>query len=159
MPTATAKSNAAAIERDLDVAALEARIAELSERVTELQSCELRTTVWINDRVETGKTQGNKPYAKFSGQKSVKTANGSRVYGCYHNFVAYGDMADTFVDLRARNEALLTITAFESPWSNGARKSDWVVTSITPFERPEAGPAAEAAEPFSQEPTSEEVRF
>ena len=149
--TATAKTSAAKATAD--------RIAELEAQITELQSAELRTTVWINDRVETGKTQGGKPYAKFSGQKSVKTADGKRVYGCYHNFVCYGDMADAFIDLRAHDEALVNITAFESPWSNGARKSDWVVTSIAPFERPEAGPAAEAAEPFSQEPTDAEVAF
>jgi hypothetical protein len=152
MPTATATTKAT-------TAALEARVLELETQVEDLRSCELRTTVWINDRVETGKTQGGKPYAKFSGQKSVKTADGKRVYGCYHNFVAYGDMADAFINLRAQDRNLLTITAFESPWSNGARKSDWVVTSITPFERPEAGPATEAGEPFSQEPTDEEVQL
>jgi hypothetical protein len=154
MSTATAtaaKTSAAKAAAD--------RIAELEAQVAELQSCELRTTVWINDKIETGKTQSGKPYAKFSGQKSVKNADGKRIYGQYHNFVCYGDMADAFATLRADEQNLLTITAFESPWSNGTRKSDWVVTSIQAFERPEAGPAAEAAEPFSQEPSSEEIQF
>jgi hypothetical protein len=150
MPSTAAKAN---------TTALEARITELEAQIETLQSCELRTTVWINDRVETGKTQSDKPYAKFSAQKSVKTSTGKRVYGQYHNFIAYGEMADLFISLRANDEALMTITAFESPWTNGSRKSDWVVTSITPFERPEAGPADEAAEASSQEPTDEEVAF
>ena len=68
-------------------------------------------------------------------------------------------MADRFAELAAAGEKLVTITAFESPWTNGARKSDFVVLSLTPFERPEAGPAVQAAEPFSQDPTDEEVMF
>jgi hypothetical protein len=152
MPTATATTKAT-------TAALEARVLELETQIEELRSCELRTTVWINDKIEVDKTKGGKPSVKFTGQKSVKSADGKRIYGMYHRFVCYGEMAELFHQLRANNEALVTITAFESPWSNGTRQSDWVVTSITPFERPEAGPAAEAAEPFSQEPTDEEVAF
>ena len=142
-----------------NTAALEARITELETQVETLQSCELRTTVWINDRVETGKTSEKKPYAKFSAQKSVKTQVGKRVYGQYHNFVAYGELCEAFLDLRAAGEALVTITAFESPWSNGARKSDWVVTSITPFERPEAGAPASPEAPFADDDSDEEVAF
>lgn len=152
MPTATATAK-------INTAALEARIAELEAQIAELQSCEVRTTVWVNDRITSGTTKGNKPYVKFSAQKSVKSQDGTRTYGAYWPCVIYGDLADQFMALRADGQNLLTITAFESPWANNARKSDFVVTSITPFERPEAGPAAEAAEPFSQEPTREEVAF
>ncbi len=139
MPTATATAETNAI-------ALEARVAELEAQVTEIQSCELRTTCWVNDRITTDTTRSGKAVVKFTGQKSVKNADGSRVYGQYHGFVAYGDMADRFAELTAAGEKLMTITAFESPWSNGARRSDWVVTSITPFVRPEAA-TAPASEP------------
>jgi hypothetical protein len=139
--------------------AAEARIVELEARIEELQRVELSTTVWINDRITADKTKAGDPLVKFSAQKSVKNQDGGRVYGQYHNFVAYGPMAELFHELAAAGEKLVNITAFESPWSNGARKSDWVVTSITPFKRPEAGPAAEAAEPFSQDPTEEEILF
>jgi hypothetical protein len=152
MPSATATAKT--------TAALEARIAELETQVEQLRSCELRTTVWINDRVSFDKTKTDKPLVKFSGQKSVKTADGGRVYGQYHNFVAYGaELVDQFKALRDADESLVSITAFESPWANGARKSDWVVLSIAPFERPEPGAPAEQREPFSGGPTDEEVPF
>jgi len=147
----------ATLTSDLEVA--EARISELEATIEQLQQMEVRTTVWINDRVTTDTTRSGKTVVKFSGQKSVKTQDGGRVYGAYWNFVAYGDMADRFAELAAAGEKLVTITAFESPWTNGARKSDFVVLSLTPFERPEAGPAVQAAEPFSQDPTDEEISF
>ena len=153
MPSATTTKPNPALE------AAEARIAELQARIEQLERVELHTTVWINDRITTDSTRGGDPLVKFSGQKSVKGQDGSRIYGQYHNFVAYRGLAERFHDLIGAGEKLVTITAFESPWTNGSRKSDWVVTSITPFERPEAGPAAEAAEPFSQDPTLEEVAF
>mgnify|MGYP001809533707 CR=1 FL=1 len=154
MPTATTTKANPALE------AAEARITELSARIEELERTELRTTVWINDRITTDRTKSDKLVVKFSGQKSVKNADGGRVYGQYHNFVAYGDMAETFQQLNEAGEKLVVITAFESPWTNGARKSDWVVTSITPFERPEPGQAAEPGEaPFSGGPTEEEIAF
>ena len=150
-------TNATATKATLATA--EARIAELEATIEQLQSYEVCTTVWINERITVDKTKGGSPLVRFSGQKSVKNQDGSRVYGSYWNFVAYGDMADAFHVLAAAGEKLVTITAFESPWSNGVRKSDFVVQSITPFERPEAGPAAEAAEPFSQEPSDEEAPY
>lgn len=154
MPTATTTKANPALE------AAEARITELSARIEELERTELRTTVWINDRVTSDSTKGGDPLVKFSGQKSVKNQDGNRIYGQYHNFVAYRELAERFHELAAAGEKLVTITAFESPWTNGSRKSDWVVTSITPFERPEAAPAAEPGEaPFSGGPTEEEVAF
>lgn len=138
---------------------LEATISELQATIAEQQSCELRTTMWVNDRIVCDTTKAGKAIVKFSAQKSVKTADGGRVYGAYMNFVCYGEMADRFHELAAAGEKLIAITAFESPWTNGARKSDWVVLSLTPFARPEAAPAAEAAEPFSGDPTDEEVAF
>ena len=158
-------TNATATKATLasDLESAEARIAELEARIAELDRAELSTTLWANDRVTTDRTRGDKLVVKFSAQKSVKTQDGARVYGQYHNFVAYGDMAEIFQELNAAGEKLLKITAFESPWSNGARKSDWVVTSLAPFERPEQAPADEAATapaaPFSGEPTDEEVPF
>lgn len=153
MGTATTKANPA-------LEAAETRIIELEARIEELERVELRTTVWINDRITHDVTKGDKPLVKFSGQKSVKAADGSRHYGQYHNFVAYGEMAELFNELNAAGEKLVHITAFESPWSNGARKSDWVVLSIAPFVRPEAAPGGEeGAAPFSQEPSDEEVPF
>jgi hypothetical protein len=148
--TATAKTNAAA---------LEARIAELEAQLQEIQSSEVRVTVWVNDRITSGTTKSGKPYVKFSAQKSVKNADGTRTYGAYWPFVAYGDLADQFNALRANEQNLLTIAAFESPWANNARKSDFVVTSIQAFERPEAPAPGEQSEPFSGEPTDEEVAF
>jgi hypothetical protein len=155
-------TNATATKATLasDLEAAEARIAELEDRIAELDRTELSTTLWVNDRITNDRTKSGSPSVKFSAQKSVKTDGGGRVYGQYHNFVAYGDMAELFAELNAAGEKLLRITAFESPWSNGARKSDWVVTSLTPFERPEPTPASAAtAAPFSQEPTDEEVPF
>ncbi len=147
-PMTSSTTTKATLSSDLEAAEarvieLEARIIELEARIEDLQRVELSTTVWINDRITSDTTRGGDPLVKFSGQKSVKAADSGRVYGQYHNFVAYRDMADTFNQLHAAGEKLVTITAFESPWSNGARRSDWVVTSITPFVRPEAAPASE----------------
>ena len=154
MPSTTATKANPALE------AAEAQITELQARIEGLERVEVRTTVWINDRVTTDRTKSDKLVVKFSGQKSVKNQNGDRVYGSYWNFVAYGDMAEAFQALADAGEKLVTIEAFESPWTNGARKSDFVVKSITPFERPEAGQAPETGEaPFSGGPTDEEVSF
>ena len=146
-----------------DLEAAEARIAELELRLAERDRIELSTTLWVNDRITNDRTKSGSPLVKFSAQKSVKTQDGGRVYGQYHNFVCYGETADLFSELNAAGEKLLRITAFESPWSNGARKSDWVVTSLAPFERPEQAPSDEAATapaaPFSGEPTDEGVPF
>jgi hypothetical protein len=156
--TNSATATKATLASDLEAA--EARIAELEDRIAELDRTELSTTLWVNDRITNDRTKSGSPLVKFSAQKSVKTQDGARVYGQYHNFVAYGDMAELFAELNAAGEKLLRITAFESPWSNGARKSDWVVTGLTPFERPEPAPAgAAAAAPFSGEPTDEDVPF
>jgi len=153
MATAATKTNPA-------LEAAEARITGLEARIKELKRIELSTTVWVNDRITTDRTRSDKLKVTFSGQKSVKTADGGRVYGQYHNFVAYGEMAEHFQALIGAGERLLHITAFESPWTNGARKSDWVVISIAPFERPEAGQTGEgAAAPYSQDPSDEEVSF
>lgn len=156
--TNSATATKATLSQDLEAA--EARIAELEAQIEELQRVELRTTVWINDRITTDSTRSGDPLVKFTGQKSVKNQDGGRIYGQYHNFVAYRDLADRFHELAAAGEKLVIITAFESPWTNGSRKSDWVVTSITPFERPEAGQAPETSEaPFSGDPTDEEISF
>jgi hypothetical protein len=130
MPTATASSKTT-------LAAAEARIAELEATVKHLKSCELSTTIWVNDKTTTDVTKGGKPVVKFSGQKSAKTQDGGRVYGCYHGFVAYGEMADRFQELASAGVRLMAITAFESPWTNGARRSDWVVLSLKAYEKAE----------------------
>jgi hypothetical protein len=143
-----------------DLEAAEARIAELEARLETAERAEVNTTVWVNDRVTSDLTRSGKLVLKFSGQKSAKLQDGSRVYGAYWNFVAYGELAERFQELNAASEKLLRITAFESPWTNGARKSDFVVTSLTPFERSEPASAGDApATPFSGEPTDEEVPF
>lgn len=135
-----------------NTATLEARITELEAALKEANKYEMKSTLWLNDLVTTDRTKSDRLVVKFSAQKGVKHTDGSRIYGASWNFVAYGDTAERFQELTAAGERLVTITAFESPWSNGARKSDWVVLSITPYKRPELGDATATA-PFSFEPT------
>jgi hypothetical protein len=49
---------------------------------------------------------------------------------------------------------LVDITAFESPWGNNTRRSDWVITSIIPRERMIQ---AAASEPPTEDPASGDV--
>ncbi len=135
-----------------NTATLEAHITELEAALKEANKYEMKSTLWLSDLVTTGRTKSDRLVVKFSAQKGVKNADGCRIYGAYWNFVAYGDTAERFQELTAAGERLVTITAFESPWTNGARKSDFVVLSITPYKRPELGEATAAA-PFSFEPT------
>jgi hypothetical protein len=141
MTSPTSTTTKVALSNELEI--FQARVASLEDQISTMEQCEVRTTVWINDRITTDTTRSGKNLVKFSGQKSARNQDGTRVYGAYWNFVAYGDMADRFAELAADNQKLVTITAFESPWTNGARKSDFVVLSITPFARPEAAPASE----------------
>jgi len=142
MTSPTSTTTKAALSNELEI--FQARVASLEDQISTMEQCEVRTTVWINDRITTDTTRSGKNLVRFSGQKSARNQDGTRVYGAYWNFVAYGDMADRFAELAADNQKLVTITAFESPWTNGARKSDFVVLSITPFARPEAAPASES---------------
>jgi hypothetical protein len=155
---ATKAASAAATAAELE--ALTSRVAELEAALEAAQSTELRTTVWLSGEYRVGTTSANKTKVAFSCQKSIKTQAGSRAYGQYHNFVAYGEMADEAMALFAAGEKLFTITAFESPWSNNSKRSDWVVTSITAFARPEQQPEAPLpGAPFAEGPTDEEIPF
>jgi hypothetical protein len=100
--------------------------------------------LWIGDRYEIGRTQGNALKISFSGQVSAKLQDGTRVYGAYKNFVAYGDQAADAKDILEGTDRLVEIQAFEKPWSNNSKKSDWIILSINPVQRSQ--PAAQSGE-------------
>lgn len=141
---------------------LREQLAAANEELERLGLVELRTRVWINDRMTTETTRSNSFKLSFSGQKSKKLENGSRVYGQYHNFVAFGETAEALHALLTSGEQLLQIEAFESPWSNNAKRSDWVVKTFAPVERQQPaadGGSVTAKVPFSQEPSLEKQQF
>ena len=145
-----------------------AKIVELEQQVADLQARleqrdELSQVVWLNDRYTVARTQAGKTAIRFSAQKSVLRGE-SRSYGAYKNFVAYGEMAESIIPLLQSTERLARISAFESPWSDNSKRSDWVVTELTIIPRVEPAHSEEPAAPeqrvpFAQEPTDSEVPF
>lgn len=115
--------------------------------------------LWISDRYEIGKTQAGGLKVSFSGQVSARENDGSRSYGAYKNLVAYNENAAAAKAILEGLDRLVEITAFEKPWSNNSKRSDWVILSIAPVERVAQSEAVLANEPYPAEPTSEEVPF
>jgi hypothetical protein len=145
-----------------------AKIADLEQQITALQTRleqrdELSQVLWLNDRYTVARTQGDRLKVRFSAQKSVLRGE-HRSYGEYRNFVAYGELAETIIPMLQSTERLARISAFESPWSDNSKRSDWVVTELTVIPRVEPAASEEPAAteqpvPFTQDPTDEEVPF
>jgi hypothetical protein len=141
------KADLEIINGDLETAnaALQDRIDQLEAALAatgadDTQRDELSQTLWIGDRYTPGKTRAGKPKVNFSAQKSVTDQGGQRHYGPYRSFVAYGDLATTAIGILQGDDHLVDITAFESPWTDRSRRSDWVITSIAVRPRKEAEP-------------------
>lgn len=135
--------------------------------VSETYGNRLVQILWISDRYEIGKTQGGGLKVSFTGQVSAKNQDAIRVYGAYKNLIAYGEQADAAKAILEGEDRLVEIQAFEKPWSNNAKRSDWVILSISPVERtqPAAAPlgeavtAEEAYDPGSEEPTLDTIPY
>lgn len=162
--TTTAKAPARAAADAQKIQALEAQVTELQGRLE--NSDELNQILWLNDRYSFARTTtSNKQLVRFSAQKSSQRQDGSgRAYGPYKNFVAYDeDLVAAVTEILQSNDKLVRITAFESPWLDNSKRSDWVVTSITVIPRvaPEQQHAGGYAQPnpYSGEPSSEEAPF
>lgn len=168
----------AALAQALEAAT--ARIAEL-EAALAAQAEQQQPTVahmdqvlWIQrkplaERTPDGK--GNIGYTKtgvltvrFAAQyASLDKRSGTRTFGAWKFFTAYGEVAQQVIDLMRGEDRLARIQAYEEPWSNpqdpNSRNSDWVVRGLTPIRRgssnpptapatrPEAAPAAPAPAP------------
>lgn len=137
MATATKASiQAELLATQAELAVLREQVAAASEQT---RSDELRQSLWLRPL---GDRQGRSVHPN-TGKVSFKfTANLARydkraakyVYGPDKVFIAYnngyGDLADKLVEIYASDERLVTISAFEVPWSDGSYRSDWTVTSI-----------------------------
>lgn len=121
---------------------------------------ELRQRLWLNDRYSfsTTRNTGNKSI-RFSAQKSVRKQDGSRAYGEYRNFVAYGEDADVVQEIFSQEDRLVDIEAFESPYQDGSKRSEWVIVKIALVPREEPAAPVQHALPFAQEPSGEKVPF
>lgn len=160
MPTKTATAPAAAAAHAKKIQELENQIADLQAQLD--NGSELSQTLWLNDRFDSDRTRSGKRRVRFSAQKSTVSDDGARAYGAYKNFVAYGELAEHIIRIIQSTENLVHITAFESPWSDNSKRSDWVVKSLTVIPRLDDRPAPDLSEqpaPFAGEPTDEEVPF
>lgn len=158
--------------------AYEELLAELEQakaRISELESSseQLNQVLWLQRTSPTGArcgvTPNGTPFIKFGAQYGyLNKRTGSRVFGGWKNFVAYGDLAATIGNLFATGDRLVKITAYERPWHGTVegpegpittRNSEWVVVSFQPVARLDPLPSEEHEAPFSAAPTTEEVPF
>lgn len=145
------------------IESLQATIAELQGRLETRD--ELSQILWLNDRYSFARTQSTgKQLVRFSAQKSTQKQDGSgtRAYGAYKNFVCYDEqLVADITEVLQSNDRLVRINAYEQPWSDNSKRSDWVVVgfSVIPRVAPENEPAQEQSAPFSAEPASEDVPF
>jgi TolA-binding protein len=151
---------------DVQPQAVSAEIQQLRQQVAQLQEQletrdELSQILWVNDRQRSiGRTKNGKSFVRFSAQKSTKLDNGTRAYGAYKNFVAYGDMCAEVNRVFEGEERLVRINGFESPWLDNSKRSDYVVTSIEVIARQEDPQGAvQPALPYAGGPTDEKVPF
>jgi hypothetical protein len=141
--------NQALVER---IAQLEATLAG-SGGDGASESNKLVQRLWINGSFTTGQTRASGLKLSFSGQySSLDKQSGRRNYGGYKNFVAYGAAAEAARAIYEGKTRLVNVEAFERPWSDNSKKSEWVILSITAYD-PEytapvsAGEAVPADEP------------
>ena len=144
-------------------------------RIAELEAGEqLNQVLWLQRTSPQGARRGVTPkgtsFIKFGAQYgSLSKATGSRSFGAWKNFVAYGELADAIDAFFCTEDRLVRITAYERPWHGtvaGAegpvttRNTEWVVVSFQPIARLDAtSPVSEPEAAFSAEPTSEVAPF
>jgi len=145
MTTSAAPANAILLAR---IAELEAQLGNIPDP---LQADELQQTLWLSGRYSCGRTASNRLKLTFTAQKGARNRDNARVYGAIREFVAYSDVAEHALSVLSSGNNLVDITAFESPWSNNSKRSDWVLTSITPRERLIQ---SAATEPPNEDPAS-----
>lgn len=160
MPTKTA-ARPAANQAQL-IESLQQQITALQEQLENRD--ELSQILWLNDRYSFDVTQSGKRRVRFSAQKSTQKSDGSRAYGAYKNFVCYNeDLIGEITEVLQSNDRLVRINAFESPWTDNSKRSDFVVTAISVIPRVSPEPEAAASQPqpapFSAAPADEEVPF
>lgn len=153
-----AASNAELLEKIQQLTAL------LEAPAEEPQRDELQQRLWIDEAsVVRDHTKSGKRRLTFRAQKSsLDKQSGRRVYGANRSFVALGDLATTVHELLLTGDRLFDLTAWESPWLNGSRRSDWMLTSIHPVERkpePEAEADAEPADPWNADDVEAELPY
>lgn len=155
--------------------ALEAAQARISE-LEEARQDQLSQVLWLQRTVPGGRRRGvtpnGTPFIQFGAQYgALNRQTGSRTFGAWKNFVAYGEAAEaigSFFD--GGTDRLCRIGAYERPWHGEVqgpdgptttRNTEWVVTTFEPIARLDspAAPVREPEAPFSGEPTSEEVPF
>jgi hypothetical protein len=175
MATATTKAQLAeALEAATSrISELEALVAAQSEQQQPTAAAHLDQVLWIQrkplaERTSDGK--GNIGYTR-SGMLTVRFAaqyasldkrSGTRTFGVWKFFTAYGEVAQQVIDLMRTEDRLVRVQAYEEPWSSAqdpnARNSDWVCRGFSPIgrgagnppmpqARPEAAPAPAAAAP------------
>lgn len=174
MSTAIKTATKADLQQQLDVAT--STIEELRQQLADLTEAQARRrdhleqVVWLQRDEPTEEqrtpTAGGVPCLRFAAQYAgLDRRTGRRNFGAYKDFIAYGELAETLDAIFASGTRLVAITAYERPWANTARarRSDWVVTSVTSIGRPtepaeESAPAAPEPTGYG-EPTEEEVLF
>lgn len=159
-----------------ELEAAKARIAELESGEQLNQGLWLQKTppetldsrakeqgTWEANKAKRGVTANGTSYIKFGAQYgSLNKKTGSRSFGAWKNFVAYGLLADEINEFFRTEDRLVRIGAYERPWhgNDGTRNTEWVVVSFQPIARLDATtPVSEPEVPFSAEPTAAEVAF
>lgn len=174
---ATATLTKAEILAQLEAA--QARVSELeAAQAPEERRDQLVQRVWLQRQAPSnvegrpavrGYTREGDLWLTFGAQYASRdTQSGQRYYGAFKNLVAFGDIAEAAQAIFESGDRLVEIRAYERPVRHdgpGARRSEWVLTSIQPLrtapaQAPEA-PAEQPVEPagYPEEPSSEEVPF
>jgi len=167
MATAT-KSTKSQIQAELDAALERINQLEAAQAETRVEANCLEQTVWLSKNAPSqewsrGTTKSGKPFIRFGAQYSARNENGERTFGCWKNYVAYGQVALHVEETYAGTDRLVHIVAFESP-SHGRgersneRYTEWVVKEFRPVARLDSA-TPEPAQAPAAEPTTEEIPF
>lgn len=156
---------AAALER---VSSLELELTNLHQEAAAPERRDhLEQVMWLQreapaDR-DRGFTREGSLWLRCGAQyAAVDRQSGRRSFGAYKNLVAYGEVARALDEVFATETRLVAVTAYERPWTSsqeGPRRSDWVVTSVTPIARTAPAAPSAPAPAYDGEPSSEEIPF
>jgi hypothetical protein len=171
------------VEATASLAAFEQLQGELEAalaRVTELEKTQprdntLAQVVWLQKSPPQGDKRGHTPkgikFLRFGAQYSrLDEQSGTRFYGAWKNYCAYGVVAEAIAEFFQGSDRLVKLTAFEKPWHGAplpgtvypTRNSEWIVTAFEPMPRVDAeasAPQTVAAGEVYPDPTEDEIPF
>lgn len=144
------------------ISELEALLAQNEQQQQPTAAAHLDQVLWIQRKPLTERTpdgKGNIGYTRtgmltvrFAAQyASLDKRTGTRTFGVWKFFTAYGEVAQQVIDLMRSEDRLVRVQAFEEPWSSpqdpNARNSDWVVRGFSPIGRGAGNPPMPQARP------------